>query len=162
MVGRCCPYACVQQGVVGLSTIDIVQSKAYIDLLRSFDPDGSPDTNADQLVEEMRAYAAPACSSPNKINAIAYAVAKDAHFFWSGSDGSIYGIYAFKGLDYIVCVNCQGLLYVVGDSICNWIESVYGASDEYDIKAFMVRCSELFCINASSWDRIYPDLDASL
>lgn len=160
MVGRRCPYTCVQQGVVGLSTIDIVQSKAYIDLLRSFDPDGSPVTNADQLVAEMSAYAAPACSSPNKINAIAYAVAKDARFFWSGSDGSIYGIYTLKEFDYIVRIDCHGLLYVVGNSICNWVESVYGASDEYDINGFMEKCSELFGIKAKYWDRIYPDLDS--
>lgn len=89
-------------------------------------------------------------------------VIEKTDFFATTGGGFHIGIYQhLDGKEYILKVDGDGGA-VIGDSVSNWVDSIYTNPASYDNAGFKSKCLESFGVPVSDWDEEWPDLSENL
>lgn len=140
-----------------MNTATIVCTPEYQSLLLVLDPDATFGFDANARAEFFRKYSLGDANHYPDF-ALIYKVMASAVFFVELSDGALVGVLQDAGKDFIVKVDQQNSLSVLGDNASNWVDQEYLNPREYNTAEFKRKCAERFAVPETTWDEVWPDL----
>lgn len=141
-----------------MTASDIVVTDEYKALLLSLDPDVTFDFDYKVRTEFFRKYSLPDENYYQEF-AFIYKIMSASIFFAERSSGALFGLYQPDGKkDVIFKVDQHSSISILGDSISNWVDEEYLNTNAYNTAEFKRKCFELFGVEASAWNEIWPDI----
>lgn len=148
-----------------MKNTEIIQQSTFLALLVSLDPESRPfdaagASTVKQHLQSLSRLISPQTPHFDLNSHIEHKILSNTRFFMISESESFIGLFDFMGTqEFIIELDADMSINVLGDSLSNWAEERY-PSPYYraGVDQLKDKCQQLYGINPDRWDSIrHPD-----